>query len=367
MPPAILAAVAVGTTVAGGIAGAIERSSASTEAKRMMQQRLEEYNKAGMPPESALPLVLQEFKQQGTISPALEKEINVGASKVAQIKEDPQLRNASVQGLQLLQQRSDKGFGAEEEAAFNQARAQTGKETQGRLQSIIQQAQARGMGGSGAELAAQLSASQAGDSNLSAEGDRIAAERAKASRDAINQMISGNEQLRGQDFNVENTKAAAEDQLNRFRVGMEAEQQSRNIAAQNQAQASNLAEKQHLADLNTQNANQEQQRQAAAKVADWENKMQLAREKGGALGQNAQYVQGQGQANATGIANIGQGVGSAISALAAKKVADQPNTANPTNAFASTFGPTKQPNLGVNTNMTDLPDDLKQKYPGLYQ
>lgn len=325
MPPLAIAAVSAGASLAGGVIGAVERSNASKEAKALMAQRLAEFEKAGMPPETALPLVLQEFKQQGTITPELEKQINIEASKVAQIKEDPKLREAALQGLQLLQQRSDQGFGAEEEAAFAQARREAGKESQGRLQSILQQTQARGMGGSGAELAAQLSASQAGDEQLAMEGQNIAAERARASRDAINRMFGAATELRGQDFDIANAKAAAEDQLNRFRVGMEADQQARNIAAKNRAQEYNLSEKQRIADQNINMANMEQARQNEARMRDWIAKMDLARAKGGIYNDQADQRLKEGASAAAGWAQVGQGVGGAISGIGAKKIADVPN------------------------------------------
>ena len=363
MPPAVVAAVAAGTAVAGGVAGAIERSNASAEAKELMKQRLAEYEKAGTPPDTSLPLILQEFKQQGIITPRLEQEINVGASKVAQIQEDPKLRNAAMQGLQLLQQRSAQGFGAEEQAAFNQARNQTAKEAQGRLQSIIQQAQARGMGGSGAELAAQLSASQAGDQQLAESGDRLAAEKAKASREAIAQMIAGNTQMRTQDFNIANAKAAAEDELNRFRVGMQADQQARNIQAQNRAAEQNLAEKQRAADANTAMANQEQARQNEARMRDWQARLALANAKGGVYTDQAQQATAQGNAAAQGWANVGQGISSGITGVGAygigKPAVQSANTPAPGVVVQK---PATAPGLGVDTTLS-TGDDFYKKHP----
>jgi len=315
VPPVVIASVAAGTTLAGGVVGAIERSNASDDAKDLMKQRLAEFERAGTPPNTALPLVLQEFKQQGILSPELEKQINIEASKVAQIQEDPKLRDAAMQGLQLLQQSSERGFGAEEEAAFAQARREAGKEAQGRLQSILQQAQARGMGRSGAELAAQLSASQAGDEALANQGLDIAAERARAQRDAINRMFGAATELREQDFGVARTKAEAKDLLNRFRVGMEADQQARNVAALRRAEELNLAEKQRIADVNIAMANQEQARQNEARLRDWQSKMDLARAKGGVYGDQAEQRLLEGISAAEGWAQVGQGVGSAITGL----------------------------------------------------
>lgn len=363
MPPAAIAAVAAGAAIAGGVAGAIERSNASAAAKELMKQRLEEFTRVGTPPETSLPLILQEFKQQGVITPELEKQINIEASKVAQIKEDPQLREAALQGLQLLQQRSERGFGAEEEAAFAQARQEAGKESQGRLQSILQQMQAKGMGGSGAELAAQLSTSQAGDEQLAAEGQRIAAERAKASRDAIGALVSGSTQLRGQDFDIAKAKAAAEDELNRFRVGMEADQQARNIAAKNRAMELNLAEKQRIADANTAMANAEQARQNDARLRDWNSKMDYARAKGGIYNDQASQRLREGEAAAQGWAQIGQGVGGAVTGIGAYGI-NAPRSLQTQGPEQGSARFVTKPSLGVDTNIMPE-DDLSKRYPWL--
>jgi hypothetical protein len=312
-----------------------------------MKQRLSELEKAGMPPETALPLILQEFKQQGVITPDLEQQINIEASKVGQIQEDPKLRQAAMQGLQLLQERSDRGFGAEEEAAFAEARQGTAKEAQGRLQSIIQQAQARGMGGSGAELAAQLSTAQAGDESLANQGLQIAAERAKAQREALTRAFAGATQMRGQDFDIARTKAQAEDELSRFRVSTEADRQSRNVAAQRRAEELNLAEKQRMTDLNVRQANEEQARQNAARQSDWLAKMKLAEAKGGIYREQAGQRIEEGSAAAKGWTDMGQGLGGAITGAGARFGAPQaPATVQPAQGV-SIMNPTTVTNADI--------------------
>lgn len=362
MPPVAIVAVAAGIALVGGIAGAIERSNASAEAKALMKKRLEELERAGTPPHTALPLILQEFKQQGLISPQLEKEINIESSKVSQIQEDPKLRQAAMQGLQLLQERSDRGFGAEEEAAFAQARREVGKESQGRLQSILQQAAARGMSGSGAELAAQLSASQAGDDQLAQEGERIAAERAKASRDAIGQMITGSTQLREQDFNIAKTKAQAEDELNRFRVSAEADRQMRNINAQNRAAELNLAEKQRVADLNNRMANEEQARQNEARLRDWQSRIDYAKLKGGIYNDQADARIREGESKAKGYNDMAQGVSGAVTGAGAYGIGSKGGGMQSGQQYSA------QPaRLGVDSNLysKEKEDELIRQYPWL--
>lgn len=361
MPPIAIAAVAAGAAIAGGVAGAIERSNASNDVKALMKQRLAELEQVGMPPDTSLPLILQEFKQQGVITPELEKQIHAEASKVAQIKENPQTRDLAMRGLQLIQQRAETGFGPEEIAALNVAKKQAAKEAQGRQQAILQNMQARGMGGSGAELAAQLSSAQAADEELSASADRIAAEKAAASRQAVQQLMSGASNLRAQDFGVAETKARAEDELNRFNVTSDIARQKANIAAKNRAAELNLSEKQRIADANIAMANAEQARQNAARESVWKNKLGLAGAKGDIYNQQAAQRQQQGEAAAQGWAQMGQGVAGAVTGIGG--LGGGARTAAPTAPMVQAQ-PTARATLGVDTTLAPV-DDLENKYPWL--
>lgn len=315
MPPAVVAAVAAGSAIAGGVAGAIERSNASDEAKELMLQRLQELEAIGQPPETSIPLLLQEFKSQGIITPELEKEITLNVSKLSEIKEDPTYKQAQNQALQFLQQRSETGMGAEERAAYNMLRKEAAKEAEGKRQQIIQNMAQRGMGGSGVELAAQLAAAQSGDEMLSSGGDKIAAE---AARNALNSIMqSGNlaGQIRGQDFDVASTRARAEDELNRFNVANQISRQTRNIESLNEAQMANLKEKQRIADANIAMSNEELRRQNQAKMNDWQAKLNLAQSKGNIYGDQANQRLKEGQAAAAGWQQIGQGVSQGVASL----------------------------------------------------
>lgn len=359
MPPVVVGAVMAASAIAGGVAGAIERSNASDEAKALMQARLDELNAVGQPPDTSIALVLQEFKQQGIITPELEKEILQETSKVAQLKEDPGVRDAQVKALQFLQNRSETGLGPEERSAFNLLRKEVAKDTEGKRQQILQNMAAKGMSGSGAELAAQLSASQAGDEAAAAAGDRIAASAAQNALQAMAQVGQLGGQIRGQDFDVARTKAGAEDEMNRFNTQAQIARQTRNIAAQNEAQARNLQEKQRMSDMNVQQANQEAARQMAAKESVWRNKLALAGAKGDVYSSQANQRLKEGEANAAGWQQMGQGVAQGAAAMGGGGMAGgmTGKTATPTQS------------LGVDTNLTNQSDTFSQsmydKYPWL--
>lgn len=358
MPPLVVAAVAAGAAVAGGVAGAIERSDASNDAKALMKKRLAELESVGMPPDTSLPIILQEFKSQGIITPQLEQQIHAQASKTAQIKEDPQYKQAQNQALQFLQQKSATGLGPEEKAAFNTLRTQVAKESEGKRQQILQNMAARGMSGSGAELAAQLSASQAGDEALSAGGDKLAAEASRNALAAISQSGDLAGKIRGQDFDVASAKARAEDELNRFNTQSDISRQTRNVSGLNDAQIRNLQEKQRLADTNTGMANQEAQRQMAEKANVWRNKLAYSNAKGGIYGEQADQRLKEGAAAAQGWQQMGVGVAQGVAGIGGGigKSAVAP-------VAGSSAG-----NLGVDTSLSAQSADLNSlsdKYPWL--
>lgn len=356
-----LAAVAV---AAGAVVGAISASGARDDAKTAAQNAWKELENLGYPPDLAAPLVLEHLKQQGLYDPKLEAAINQGVSQVAQIKEDPRLRDAQNSALQSLQQRGAGGLTAEDRLAFNELRQKQAQEAESKRQQIMQNMQARGMAGSGAELAAQLSSAQAADSDLASGGDRIAA---SASKNALEAMLSAGElggKIRGQDFDVNRTRAAAEDEMNRFNIQNQMAVNQRNVSTQNDAQRRNLAEQQRIADANAGMNNAEQSRQIAAKQTMWNDKVNLAGMRANAqLGQASQLRQ-DANANAQNWSNIGNSAGSAIGTVSNSYSAPTPAPQAPQLQIYNT--PNQQPSYApTSPNFTQMSDNLAEKYPWL--
>jgi hypothetical protein len=258
--------------IAGGLIGnqasASDRNAANAEAQQTLQALL----KIGYPPETAQALVLQQYHSSGLLTPELEQSIMAGPSATAGITEDPALKNRQMSALNLIAQRAQGGLNQEDRAKFNQIRTDLAKEQQAKQQQIIQQAQMRGMGGSGAELAAALQEQQAGANQASQQGDQLAA---TASQNALQAALQSGQlggQIRQQDFNVNQARTSAADEMNRFNVSNRMNQQARNVQAQNQAQQYNLGNNQGISNANVGQANQETARQNQAKYTDWSNK-----------------------------------------------------------------------------------------------
>lgn len=305
----------IGSLVSSGIGAA----SASGDRAAASQATMDAYNellKLGLPPEQARPLLLEEIQRQGLYTPELEEAVNLQESKVAQIQEDPNLRQQQVKALELISQRTDEGLTAEDRLAFNQAQLAADQAAKAKEASILQEMAARGQAGGGNELIARLQAGQSSANRLASQGDEVAAASVANKLAALTQLANQSGQLRSQDFNVEQTKADADDRIARFNIEQSIARQRQNVGAKNQAQLANLSEAQRIADTNVNLRNQEQLRRRQAEQQDFQNRQNLTAMKSNArLGQASQLNQ-QAQGTAQTAAGIGQAIAGAGSAYA---------------------------------------------------
>jgi hypothetical protein len=296
--------------MAGSIFGDLFSKGDREKAQQIAQEAYAQLQAIGAPPEMYKDVLLQNYKQAGLYTPGLEDKIEQATSKVSQLQEDPRVRAAQADALSKMQQLGRTGLGAEDRAALNQVRAETQRDAQAKQQQILQAMQARGQSGSGAELAAALSSSQGSADRASEEGDRIAAQAAQKALQAISQSGTMAGQLRSQDFTAANTRASAEDEMNRFNTQQAIARQQYNVGAKNQAQQLNLAQSQRVSDLNVDQANKLKMAQEEAKRQQWLDQITGAQVKAGALlGQSGIY---QNAANRT--AGAYQGIGNTAQA-----------------------------------------------------
>jgi len=313
-----LAVAAVAAPIITGIMGSNAAKADRQRAEAAMNAALAEIKAVGAPPDLSREIILEKFEQQGILTPELEEEISIGFSQVSQIQEDITLRQAQTDALRGLQDRAQMGITAQERGDLNTIRREVAREAEARRQQVLQQMQARGLGGSGAELAGQLQASQAGAELASQEGDRIAA---MAQRNALQAMTQAGQmggQIRGQDFDVARAKAAAADEFRRFDVANQVAQQQRNIASKNIAAARNLAEKQRIADANVQQGNLERYRQQEARRQQWQDRLNQAQAAAGIRTGQSGFHSKQAGETANRYSQMGSGIsGGLISAYGA--------------------------------------------------
>jgi hypothetical protein len=301
----------IGGAVIGNMASAADREAAAAAQRRA----LAEIEKLSAGPDLAKEIFLKEFKSAGVLTPELEREVDKGVSKVAQIKEDPRFKKAQMEALAGIQQRGRTGFTAEERAQLSQERAAAERSAEAKRQQILSGLRARGALDSGAGIAAQL---QSAD-ELAAQ-QQAAAERgsASASQRALQAMMQGGElagRVRGQEFDIERTKAGSEDEFQRFNIANRMAQEQRRAERETGARQYNLGQQQQLMNMNIQQQNAELMRQRQAQQQMYQNQMNLAALRSNALTGQAQQLQQQAAQTQQGWAQMGSAVGGAIGSI----------------------------------------------------
>jgi len=311
MDPVTMAIIIGGAQLIGGYMSNKSQEKGMKAAQAQYQQMLANLQSIGLPPDIARPLVYKELQSQGVYTPELEEALDEATTTFKTLEEDKSLRDVQIQALGKLQNVSETGLDAQDRAAMNELRRAVGTETRANTAQILQNMQSRGMGGSGAELVAQLQASQAGDEAASQAADRLGAE---ASRRALEAIIQGQNvaaNVRTQDFNVASAKAQAEDEFARFNLQNSIARQQRNVASKNQAQLGNLSEQQRLADTNVSLYNTEQQRQREAEMQRWQARLQQMGGQNNILGGQANLAMAQAQNQGNMYSGIAQTIGGA--------------------------------------------------------
>lgn len=319
---------AVAAPVIGGLLGNVLSSGDRQEARDALRRGMEELDAIGLPPDLSKRIVYEQFQQAGILTPELEQDIDLEASKVSLIEEDPALREAQMDALRGIQERSKIGLSPEDRLALNQIRSEVGRETEAKRQQILQNFAARGQGGSGAELIAALQANQAGAEQASQAGDRIGA---MASQNALQALSSAGQlggSIRQQDFGVAQAKAGAEDAFSLAQFNAANQRQARNVGAMNQAEQYNLGQAQRTADINTQMENQERLRMEEAKRDYWQDRMARANAYSGQADKWAGAKESDANRTAGMWSNIGSAVGTGITAYNQNIIDNQQNLAN---------------------------------------
>lgn len=207
-----------------------------------------------------LRLQLEEMVLQGTLSPEQAQTIMLDPSAMGSITLDPALKKAQMDALLGLQYISESGGMTSMDRA-NMSRISNEEDTKARgaREAIMQNMQARGMGGSGMEILAQLQNAQESASRRSARDTEVAGMAQQRALEALMQggNMAGN--IRNQDFSEQAQKAQAADAISRFNAQNRQAQENLNVGARNDAREKNLNAAQTLSNTNTGIRNQQQQ------------------------------------------------------------------------------------------------------------
>jgi hypothetical protein len=217
------------------------------------------YSDVDMPSLSEMQVQMQQLVQQGTLSPEQAQAMLVQRSSMEDVNSDPSTKAAQMQALQGLQDvTSSGGLTAMDKAKLQQIFNDEDTKARGSREAILQNAQARGLGGSGIELMSQMQNQQDSATRASQRGMDVAAQAQQRALDALMNQGALAGQMNQQDFSQKQAKANSMDEIAKFNAQNKQQVNLANTGAKNAAQATNLGVKQDVADKNVGLANQQE-------------------------------------------------------------------------------------------------------------
>lgn len=311
--------LAAAATVGGALIGSSQAQAQRDAANSARQAALEQYANLQLPSLEQQQLNLQDYNNAGTLTPEQEQSMQMGPTAMEGISLDPQTRAMQMQALEQMSGMASGQVQPGDIAGFEIAKRDAAAQDQAKQGQILQEMQQRGQGGSGAELLARLKSSQSSADRLN-QADLEQAKQMQQARIAALQsqsnMASG---LRNQDYGEQSDLAKARDAIAQFNTQNSQNVEGRNVAAKNSAQSSNLQNAQNLGNMNVENQNKQQISNKGLLQQQFNNQMGLANARAGQYGQQANSQDTQAGQTAGMWAGIGQGVGTAVSAYGNNK------------------------------------------------
>ena len=276
-----------------------------------------------IPDPEQMKVQLQEYVQQGLLTPEDAQTIMQNPSEFNKITTDPVFKDAQMKALTGLQDVADQGGMTDVmKGRLNDIARSEQVKSRGAREGILQNASERGVGGSGLELMAQLKNQQDSATRASDRGTQVAAD---AEERALNALIKSGQmggEMETQEFGEKSKIAEAQDAVNRFNTGNLNDTARANVEARNAAQAGTLAEKQGLSDANTGLRNNQQTYNKNVYQQKFNNDMAKATGSQGA--ENAAYNAKMGAVSGIegGVADLAGGAYAAYTKNAAASAAE---------------------------------------------
>ncbi len=325
----VAGAAGLGSAILGSQAAQSQTDAANAARKQALQQWLN----VNVPDPAQQQVELQKYAVTGSLSPQLEQAFQQSQTGLKNLSVDPTSRAAEVQALEKMQNiASNGGMDAQSRQQEAQALNSSNANERGQRGAIEQNFAARGIGGTGAQLAAELEASQGDANSASAAGMSSAASGESRALQAL--ASSGNmaSTLNNQDYNQAAKAAEAQDAINRFNTENSQKVANSNVTGANNAQAANLANNQSVSNSNAGIQNQQTLHNAGLIQQQFANEATKAG--GSANAETGVATQSnQNAANAAGQwAGIGKAITSGVGAIANYNQKQNNNSADETDS-----------------------------------
>lgn len=301
--------------LAGGVAGAAQSADDRNKALQQNQAAVQNWLNLNVPDPSLQRVALQQYVSTGSFTPDLQQAISQGPSAMQGVQANQQDQQAQLRALDTLQQLgSNGGMTLADQANVQNAMNQTNAANSGRIGAIQQGMAARGLGGSGLDLQAQLSSVQSANQSTNNAQMQSAASAQQRALDAImgGGQLAGS--MRNQDFGEQAQKAQAADSIARFNAQNANQVAGANVNRQNSGQLYNLQNNQNISNMNTGVGNQQEMYNKGLYQQAYGNQLAKAQGLSGQQNNMGNVYRNQGDQTAQQYANIGAGAGQAVNA-----------------------------------------------------
>ena len=282
----------------GGIAGLLSGGSDTAS----------NYGNITTPDVQSMQLALQQYVQQGILTPEDAQAVMQDPSAFSQITQDPKFKQAQMQALTGLQNVANQGgLTAIDKGQLNDIANQENTQARGAREAIMSNAAQRGVSGSGLELMNELKSAQGAASDQSNRDTSVAANAQQRALQALvdSGQMAGN--MQGQDFNQQAQIVAAKDAISKFNAQNQQQTGMYNTQTANAAQAANLAAKQGIANQNTAQSNAQQEYNKNLYQNQFNNQLALAGGKSNAQRNDMNSTVGSINSIEGGVGNLLQG------------------------------------------------------------
>jgi hypothetical protein len=244
------------------------------------------------------PLNLEQVGYEGDYSPEELAALRQGDTNLRGVQVDPRLKAAQLQALGGFQDIVDSdGLTAEDQYRLSQINSDQAGRERGSREAILQNAQQRGVAGSGLELLSQLQNQQDSATRANAQALGVNAQAQAAKRAALEGLASTGGSIRSQDYGEQAAAAQAQDAIDRFNTANTQDVSKFNVNNVNTAAQRNLNMRQELAGQNTGIRNQAATVNQGAAQRAFDNRSSLASARAGVLQGTAKQFGQQADAN----------------------------------------------------------------------
>lgn len=338
-------------------------------AKSSAKEGAAAYNQVDLPTAEELQYKLYELVNNGDMTPEQAQAVLQQQSELGAITLDPKLKQAQMEALSQLQDiGQNKGLTDMDRAQLAQIQGEEASQARGAREAILQNAQARGMGGSGLEMLSQMKNQQDAATRQSGRDTQVAGLAQQRALQAIQSAGQLGGQIGSQDFSQQAQIAQAKDAINQFNAANQNKAVLSNQAANNAAQQFNLQKQLEVNKANTDIRNQQAALPSQAKQQVAQNQLSKASGQAGAQNAVTQADIARGQANTQMFGSI---LGAGATAAASDKNLKTDIEDFDASAFLDSITPTKyrykDPKFGEGKQVGVMAQDVEQEVPQMVE